>query len=186
MPVRPGRARSTAGDAAVLAAFLELVAPEGYRAESIEGEIVVAPPPDGDHQDAVARLACAVAAESAADLYVAFTKGLISPLGRFVPDAAVVPTGHFRGQPPWADPAGVVMAVRVTAARPARDRGPRRRGYAAAGIPFYLLVDRTKGTVTLYSEPDAEDYRQDVRVLFGKELDLPEPFAFTLDTSAFR
>ncbi|MFE0626385.1 hypothetical protein ACFW3D_05380 [Streptomyces sp. NPDC058864] len=47
-------------------------------------------------------------------------------------------------------------------------------------------MDRTEGTVTLYSESDAEDYRQDVRVLFGKELDLPEPFAFTLDTSAFR
>ncbi|WP_405768831.1 Uma2 family endonuclease [Actinacidiphila glaucinigra] len=73
----------------------------------------------------------------------------------------------------------------MTAARPARDRGPRRRGYAAAGIPFYLMVDRTEGTVTLYGEPDAEDYRQDVRVLFGKELDLPEPFAFALDTSAF-
>ncbi|MGW3243597.1 Uma2 family endonuclease [Streptomyces sp. NPDC001070] len=141
MTARPGQDCSTAGEAAVLAAFLELVVPEGYRAELIEGEIVVASPPD--------------------------------------------PTGHFRGQPPWAGPAGVVMAVRVTTARPARDRGPRRRGYAAAGIPFYLLVDRTEGTVTLCSEPDAEDYRQDVRVLSGKELDLPEPFAFALDTSLF-
>lgn len=77
------------------------------------------------------------------------------------------------------------MTVEVTSSRPDKDRGPKRRGHAAAGIPFHLPVDRTEGTVTLYSEPDAEDYRQDVRVLFGKELDLPEPFAFALDTSVF-
>lgn len=77
------------------------------------------------------------------------------------------------------------MTVEVTSTRPDKDRGPKRRGYAAAGIPFYLLVDRTEGTVTRYGEPADGDYRQDVRVLFGKELDLPEPFSFSLDTSVF-
>lgn len=122
---------------------------------------------------------------SPAEFYASGTKGLITPAGRFIPDLTVGPEGLFAGKDSWYVPDGVVMTVEVASSRPDKDRGPKRRGYAAAGVPFHLLVDRTEGTVTLYSEPDAEDYRQDVRVLFGKELDLPEPFAFALDTSVF-
>jgi hypothetical protein len=66
-------------------------------------------------------------------------------------------------------------------------RRPARHCHAKGGIPLYLLVDRTERTVTLFSEPDegAEDYREDVRVTFGKPVDLPEPFAFALDTADF-
>lgn len=80
------------------------------------------------------------------------------------------------------------MVLEVTSAKPERDRGVKRHCYAKAGIPLYLLVDRADQSVTLFSEPDAavEDYREDVRVTFGKPLDLPEPFAFTLDTSQLR
>jgi hypothetical protein len=77
------------------------------------------------------------------------------------------------------------MVAEVTSGRPEKDRGPKRRGYAAAGIPFYLLIDRTEGTVTRYSTPMDEDYREIVRVPSGKPLDLPEPFSFALDTAAF-
>ncbi|MEU6083867.1 Uma2 family endonuclease [Streptomyces sp. NPDC047108] len=169
----------------VLAAFLELTVPEGYRAELIEGEIIVTPPPDGDHEDVVGRLIGQISRHSAADLYAAGTKGLITPLGRFIPDAAIGPTGTFRGMDAWAEPNGVVMTVEVNSTRPDRDRGPKRRGYAAAGIPFYLLVDRSDGTVTLHAEPHDGDYKQSTRVPFGKSLDLPDPFSFALDTAVF-
>lgn len=169
----------------VLAAFLDLTVPDGYRAELIEGEIVVTPPPDGDHEDIVGELTWQIARNSAAELYAAGTKGLITPLGRFIPDAAVGPRRTFRGLEPWAEPAGVVMVVEVTSVRPEKDRGPKRQGYAAAEIPLYLLVDRSEGTVTLYGEPRDGDYREITRVPFGKPLDLPQPFSFSLDTGVF-
>jgi hypothetical protein len=63
----------------------------------------------------------------------------------------------------------------------------KRHCYAKAGIPLYLLVDRSEQTVSLFSEPDqaAEDYREDVRVVFGKPVELPGPFSFTLETAEF-
>lgn len=58
-------------------------------------------------------------------------------------------------------------------------------GYAAVRVPLYLPVDRTVGEVVLFSEPRGGDYRADIRVPLGKSLDLPEPFALTLDTGSF-
>ncbi len=179
-PSDPGR-----GSGDVLAAFLDLTVPEGYRAELIEGEIVVTPPPDGDHEDYVGELVWQISRRSLTDMYAVGTKGIVTPLGRFIPDSTIGPRRVFRGMDPWARPDGVTMVAEVTSSRPEKDRGPKRRGYAAAGIPFYLLVDRTESTVTLYATPQGEDYREIVRVPFGKPLDLPEPFGFALDTAVF-
>lgn len=181
----PATERPDSGGDAVLTAFLDLTVPEGYLAELIEREIVVTPPPDGDHEDAVGELFWQIARNPSAELYGAGTKGLINPLGRFIPGATIAPRRFFRGLEAWAVPEGVVMTVEVTSTRPDKDRDPKRRGYAAAGVPFYLLVDRTEGSVALCSKPDDGDYRRDIRVLFGKELDVPELFAFALDTSVF-
>ncbi len=171
----------------LLAAFfnVDLSLPEGYRAELIEREIVVSPPPDGDHEDVLAYLVRDVYQQSTSKLHVSGHKGLITPVGRFIPDATIGREGLFRGQEPWANPKGVVMTVEVTSSRPGTDRDPKRRGYAAAGVPFYLLVDRTDGAVTLFSKPRDGDYRGSARVPFGEPLELPAPFEFTLDTAIF-
>lgn len=57
-----------------------------------------------------------------------------------------------------------------------------RRAYGAAGIPLYLLIDRNHREHILFSQPDveAQDYRADIRVPFGSDLELPAPFSFTL------
>lgn len=78
--------------------------------------------------------------------------------------------------------AGVLLVAEVTSSVSADDREAKRRAYAAVGIPLYLLVDRDRQEVVLFSQPDveAQDYRADVRVPFGSDLELPAPFSFTL------
>lgn len=169
----------------LLSAFLDLELPDGSRAELIDGEIHVSPLPDGDHQHCVGALNRQIALGSTAHLYASQNKGLVTPRGRFIPDSTIGPRGLFRRMDSWAQPDGVVMVAEVTSSRPDKDRGPKRRGYAGAGIPYYLLVDRSESTVTLYATPQDADYREITRVPFGKPLDLPEPFGFTLDTAIF-
>ncbi|MFE7562871.1 Uma2 family endonuclease [Kitasatospora sp. NPDC057500] len=94
--------------------------------------------------------------------------------------------GHFEHSTSWAEAAGVLLVFEVTSTNPHKDRGPKRRGCAAAGIPCYLLVDRSEGMVTLFTNPEGADYITRSRVPFGKPLDLPAPFSFTLDTASLR
>ncbi|MFG3055679.1 Uma2 family endonuclease [Kitasatospora sp. NPDC048239] len=113
-------------------------------------------------------------------------KGLITPRGRFVPDGGISPAGHFENADSWADPAGVLLVFEVTSTNPHEDRQAKRHGYAAAGIPCYLPVDRSAGKVTLFSDPEGEGCTALTRVDFGKTIDLPAPFSFTLDTAPLR
>ncbi|MDT0270127.1 Uma2 family endonuclease [Streptomyces sp. DSM 44915] len=164
--------------------------PEGFRVEVYEEEIVVTPPPDGDHEYIVAALTREVLLHAGTAMLSAGNKGLLLPRGglfplnRMVPDATFAPVAAnpFRGAPAWMEPEGVSMVVEVTSSRPERDRFDKRRAYAQGGIPLYLLVDRDRGTSTLFSAPTQQDYAQQHRVPLGKPLPLPDPFAFDLDT----
>ncbi|QKW10852.1 Uma2 family endonuclease [Streptomyces sp. NA04227] len=173
--------------------FLALDTPEGFRAELIEGEIVVTPPPDGDHEDCVELIANQVYRHSRADMQFSGNKGLrlrndgACPKNHVVPDGTFAPRALrlFRGAESWMPCDGVALVLEVTSTKPRSDREAKRRCYAHGGIPLYLLVDRTMSSVTLFSEPEGQDYRQVCTVPFGKPLGLPEPFAFDLDTADF-
>lgn len=177
----------------LLESFLALETPEGFKAELIEGEIVVAPPPDGDHEDYISTVVRQVLRSAATEMDVSGNKGLILPRGglcprnRAIPDATFAPRTLrlFRGAEPWMPCEGVAMVTEVTSSRPSGDRAAKRSCYARADIPLYLLIDREQGTVTLLSEPDGDDYSQALSRSFGKPVPLPEPFAFDLETSDF-
>lgn len=173
--------------------FLSLETPEGYLAELIGGEIVVTPPPDGDHEDIIGLIVEQVFKKSRIRMNFAGTKGLIVPGsgavggGRVIPDATFAPARLrlFRGAEPWMKTAGVELVVEVTSSRPEIDRDAKRRAYAAAGIPLYLLVDRGQERVTLFQHPAGEDYSSTSGESFGGSLAIPEPFSFTLETADF-
>ncbi|MEX3107226.1 Uma2 family endonuclease [Streptomyces sp. V2] len=175
----------------LLEGFLALDTPEGFRAELLEGEIVVTPPPDGDHEDYIGLIVSQVLRKSQVDIQFSGNKGL--KLGSGAPRNHVIPDGTFapqelrlyRGADPWMPPDGVALVLEVTSTKPRADRVAKRHGYAHAGIPLYLLVDRDSSSLTLFSDPEDEDYRQHITLPFGKPLPLPEPFGFELETGEF-
>ncbi|MFD5426553.1 Uma2 family endonuclease [Streptomyces sp. NPDC127084] len=177
----------------LLEGFLALDTPEGFRAELIEGDIAVTPPPDGDHEDYISLIVKQVIRRSHTDMDFSGHKGLrlrSAPdcsRDHVIPDGTFAPTELrlFRGADPWMPADGVAMVMEVTSTRPHRDREAKRRSYARADIPLYLLIDRDKSELTLFSDPDGGDYLQQRTIHFGKVLSLPEPFAFELDTAEF-
>jgi Uma2 family endonuclease len=69
------------------------------------------------------------------------------------------------------------------ASRLPRTTEDKRESCAQNGIPSYLIVDPFDATLTLCTEPSDHGYRLIHIVDAGAELDLPEPFGITLDTS---
>jgi Uma2 family endonuclease len=177
----------------LLADFLKFDTPEGYRAELIDGEIVVTPPPNGNHQRAIWHILEQVIRNSSTKMDFSGQSGLEVPSqgvpghGRFIPDGifATAELDVLHDAPSWMSPDGVELVLEVTSSRAELDREAKRRAYAGAEIPLYLLVDRQQRRVTLFSHPVRGDYSRTLAADFGDKLDLPKPFDFTLDTAPF-
>ncbi|WP_405928406.1 Uma2 family endonuclease [Streptomyces griseus] len=177
----------------LLEGFLSLGMPEGFRAELIDGEIVVRPLPDGDHEDYIGLIVDQVTRRARTRMQFSGNKGLKLRSGGGCPKNHAIPDGTFaplelrlfRGADPWMPCEGVALVVEVTTTKPQADREAKRRCYARGGIPLYLLIDRDDSSVTLFSDPENDDYRQLLTTPYGKPLPLPEPFAFDLETGDF-
>jgi hypothetical protein len=113
---------------------------------------------------------------------------LISPEGEYVPDGIAAPKRAFAGREWHSKPDGVQMVLEVTSSDQralkgaARDRGPKRRGYAVADIPSYLFIDRLDGRSTVFSEPRGADYTHSASVALGEDLLIPSPLESVLPT----
>ncbi|MFA1550618.1 Uma2 family endonuclease [Actinomadura chokoriensis] len=170
-------------------AFALLNVLPGFRAELVDGEIIVSPPPDGQHETIIVAVHDWVREAHGLRLHRNLT--LISPEGEYVPDGIAAPKGTFAGREWHSKPDGVVMVLEVTSGRRGdrkaaeRDRGPKRRGYAAADIPLYLLIDRLDGKATIFSEPRGDDYTHSTSVALGEDLPLPAPLESVLPTAEF-
>ncbi|MEV6204347.1 Uma2 family endonuclease [Streptomyces sp. NPDC051771] len=173
-------------------------APLGSRVELLDGEIHVTPMGTGQHASTITELVeCLVAADRG--LLCATRLGLRLPArpaggrpdgagadDRTEPDLVVAPKGSFRNELVWQRPDPVLLVAEVTSASTAgRDRGPKIRAYARAGIPVYLMIDREAHEAVVCSEPDGDDYTHKSVHKLGTDVPLPAPLGFTLDTSAF-
>ncbi|OEU95770.1 Uma2 family endonuclease [Streptomyces oceani] len=166
-------------------------APETVTLEFINGKLEVKPGRDGDH-GAIAMWLLKRCLQQRPDLRMYPEQGLkvgSYRKGRARPDGALAPEDHFAGQGEWAAPDGVLMAMEITSHDPdtdRRDRREKRDGYAAAGIPVYLLIDRESCTLTTYSEPAHGTYQSRRSAAYGELVELPEPVGITLETEKLK
>lgn len=170
---------------------LSAAAPEGWRVELIEGEIHVAPPANGEHEEIVTEVVHQVAkGHPNASLRVYTGLGLAVPdasvTGKVIPDLVIAPKGSFQDGEHYHDPSAVLLVGEVTSYSTAENDHTRKlRGYARAGIPLYLLIDRKARQATVFAQPSEDRYTWQQTVSVEQKLSLPEPLAFDLDTSEF-
>ncbi|HEX5401967.1 MAG TPA: Uma2 family endonuclease [Pseudonocardiaceae bacterium] len=172
----------------ILAAHAEFDPPEGYKAEVIGGTIVVSPSPSRRHGLIHAELQAQFNPLLPARLAVTNTITLeMSATGeRYIPDLLITSKVALRSDD-WLLDAGdaELVAEFVSPHNAGHDRVTKVRGYAASGVPIYLLVDPLEQAVTLFSEPAGDSYQQVHRVPFGASIALPEPYSGKLDTGVF-
>ncbi|XRQ04211.1 Uma2 family endonuclease [Actinomadura welshii] len=184
-------------------------APEGSRIEIIGGEVVVSPPPGFPHNAIVGDINYALIRAHVLQPDYAWKTdygtgmSLVGIGDGFVPDLMLLDQDVYqaarRSGVRMLVPDQVELVLEVTSAGNAgNDRQPAGRGrgrnkwngYAAAEIPYYLLVDRSPKVARsiLYSIPDqgSAAYLHRDSWEFGETINLPDPFDIEIDTTQWK
>ena len=166
-------------------------APETVTLEFIAGKIGVKPVPDGDHGEIIVWL-MKRCMEHRPELSLYPEQNLKVERyrnGRARPDGLLAPEDTFAGKGEWPEPEGVLMAVEVTSHDSdanQRDRVEKPEGYADAGIPVFLLIDRDDSSLTVHSDPEDGKYRSKVTRPYGATIEIPDPVGITLETGRLK
>jgi len=180
-------------DLDVQAFFEAFDPPAGFRAELIEGAIVLSPTPVGRHGFILDQLYdCFLSTNRPEGTAVPRSPLTISlpdmpESSMYIPDLAVVDEKVRDEDSTWKFPASVFHLVVEVVSRSNKsdDRLIKPKGYASGPVPLFLLIDPLAGQVTLYSEPRDREYRANITVPFGGKIPFPHPFSGVLDTSIF-
>jgi len=181
----------------LLNSLIEEVLPDTVRAEIVDGELIVnAASPFNKHAFVIRDLRRMIGDVVGLIELEMTTVSLPATDEEFIPDLAYY---RFDELDPdvWLNPASaLVMAIEVVSGKDdsnaaRRDRKDKARGYAASGVPLYLLIDQPRKQAVLHSEPhyapseNGSRYSRILNATYGEPLELPEPFSRAIDTSIF-
>ncbi|GAA3741596.1 Uma2 family endonuclease [Spinactinospora alkalitolerans] len=163
--------------------------PRGVRAEVLDGEtITVSACPVGKHQRNVRALDLQLTPRLPEGYdNETYLEIRMPHLDRsVVPDLFVAPKELLITDDHMIPPDDVLLVAEVASkGKPNQDRVTKLEIYAEAVIEFYLLIDPLQAQATLYSNPQAKQYKEKTTRDFGEKLTLPKPFDFDLDTGEF-
>ncbi|MFF2377570.1 Uma2 family endonuclease [Streptomyces xiamenensis] len=165
--------------------------PPGWKAEIIEGSIVMSPAPSKPHTVVTSKVHRRLlpALPEGWDVYQNVDVRIPLRSGVFQPDLVVLPEALMLDGVPETRAGDAALVVEVTSPGNAgRDRVEKLAGYARAGVPLYLLVDRVPPmgpVITLFGEPQRDVYQTLWTGKFGDPIPLPAPFDCSLDTGDF-
>lgn len=162
--------------------------PEGFKAEIVEGAVVVSPQRN-THWDIIELVLLQIKecfgrrARTKSDVLLAlpgFRNGFAPDLLKLSDSAADDGTGRWRYQD-----VEFVLEV-ISRETRANDYGTKLRTYATAGIPVYVVADPYTGKCHAFGHPDGGRYESELTAKFGDELDLgPLGFGMRLATEDF-
>ncbi|MEU7828552.1 Uma2 family endonuclease [Nonomuraea sp. NPDC049129] len=164
----------------------------GFRAEVIEGNLIVSPVGTPEHADHAVALLLALlpvinehgwrGRPGSVDVCIE------GPRDPVAPDFVLAPADC----PRWGErellSSGLIMVAEVVSTSSARrDREDKPPLYATGGVPIYLLIDTIAKppSVTVYSDIRDGAYRTTTTVEVGTPLLLPHPIDVKLDTTIF-
>lgn len=185
---RPGAPDAPSGpslDEALWQAWKTMELPEGFHAEIVEGSIEVSPTGRHGHGQIVNRLRRALEKFLDDGDHVAYQDmNVVHDLKVYVPDLFVAPEDdaeHVTEDGLGVKASCVELVVEVVSPghrATERDRVHKRRAYARAGVPVYVLIDDHDGhgTVTVLTSPSPDEavYAAETRVPYGTEVAIPE------------
>ncbi|MCC9310534.1 Uma2 family endonuclease [Kitasatospora sp. RB6PN24] len=158
---------------------------DAYRVELIDGKIVMLPSAAPFHNFIQANAASQFIQRG---WWAMTEQALVSPEASFEPKPDIAVTTHELAadnlNPFPAERAAITVEI-VSTDRDG-DYAKKRFWYAISGVPLYVIIDPNDGVWELHSGARGGDYRIVERGEFGEPIELPEPFAFPLDTSAFK
>ncbi|MEU9162576.1 Uma2 family endonuclease [Streptomyces sp. NPDC048424] len=159
--------------------------PEGYHAEIVEGFIEVSPTGRYAHGQIANRLRRALDRFLDGGEFAAYQDlNVVHKRKVWIPDVFIAledAEEHVIEEGLGIDASGVeLIAEVVSPGRESleRDRDRKRRAYARAGIPVYLIIDDYdgQGSVRMLSGPvpDQARYESEVRLPYGTAVTIPE------------
>lgn len=160
--------------------------PEGYRMELLNGEIILSPSGKPLRWEIQVELIMQVRAHggwrAGAEQTIRHPEYSDEPQPDFFALSTDVPVDLEDTYP--ADRIALVAEV-LSKSTQATDLMTKVEIYAKFGIPLYLIVDPFKRECTLHCFVEHGAYQDAVTFEFGRKIPLPEPFRFSIDTSAF-
>ncbi|MFJ7964709.1 Uma2 family endonuclease [Streptomyces sp. NPDC096324] len=137
----------------------------GYRVEIIGGQILVSPPPDGPHAEALTSLTVPFLT---AGLHMSETRvlqgiGLWLPSGTedyAIPDLSVVDADYRDSsvENNCYDPVCFRLVLEVTSSNYQSDLRTKVSAYAGADVPVYVIVDRRHQRLHVLTDPAGGAY----------------------------
>ncbi|MFJ5301453.1 Uma2 family endonuclease [Streptomyces sp. NPDC088350] len=164
----------------------------GYRVEIIGGQILVSPPPDGPHAEALTDLMLPFMASGlhGTESKVLQGVGLWLPTGTedyAIPDLLVVDADyrdHYVENNCY-DPVCFRLVLEVTSSNYRTDLRDKVKAYAAAKIPVYVIIDRKHQRLHVLTNPTGDDYESHRPHSPGEVVTLPKSIGakVTLDVA---
>ncbi|MCF3132852.1 Uma2 family endonuclease [Streptomyces olivochromogenes] len=165
-----------------------LPVPEGYKVEIVGGTVYMAPQRD-IHWETIRRILRALEDHFGRHGTQHFSDVRIDFPGHqngFCPDVVKLRDGATKDEEDRWRYEDVEFVAEISAGTAQNDYGPKRKAYALAAVPVYLVADPYQGKCHMYTEPKDGDYTCELRVDCGTAIDLTTtPPGLTLKTDAF-